>query len=229
MNTEQDEPFTPRPYRMEEQATKSISVEEVDANRLVEIVTFTSVLPNGNGYASNKGNDVSGEYVRVADYDSVCAELATARETIAANVKELNGAYARTSQLKDEIWQDFIEQRGIEKPCPTCSGFGVRAYANTAGWHGGIGGNMITSGICDKCWGSGDIEHKGADLRRVEGIEKANASLRAEVDSLKAQLHAMSDNYAGLLAEAVVLREDNKDLDDACTIAAVIEVQRKVE
>jgi len=62
---------------------------------------------------------------------------------------------------------DFLEMRNIDEPCPVCNGFGCRAYANTTQWKGGIGGQMITNGVCDYCWGSGDRYRHGANLNEL--------------------------------------------------------------
>lgn len=77
----------------------------------------------------------------------------------------------------DENEQRFLEWRGIDvqagdKPCPDCGGSGRKAYGSTTTWRGGIGGQMITSGICDKCWGSGNAEKPWTDLRRVDSMRR---------------------------------------------------------
>lgn len=51
------------------------------------------------------------------------------------------------------------DYRGVEVPCRACGGSGVRTYGSTSTWRGGVGGQTITSGVCDKCWGSGDAQH----------------------------------------------------------------------
>ena len=59
----------------------------------------------------------------------------------------------------EELQQAVMDYRGIlreEDICPDCQGWGAKAYASTATWHGGIGGQMITTDVCNKCWGSGD-------------------------------------------------------------------------
>ena len=65
---------------------------------------------------------------------------------------------------------EFLAWRNIEpsEVCPACSGAGSRAYANTTAWRGGIGGQTITGGICDRCWGSGNAVHPWTNLRRLE-------------------------------------------------------------
>lgn len=67
--------------------------------------------------------------------------------------------------------------------CEGCSGHGRRCYANTTGWRGGIGGQMITASVCDRCWGSGRSDRKGVDVRRMES---EFAALRMEVERLRA-------------------------------------------
>lgn len=60
----------------------------------------------------------------------------------------------------EEFYAEINMIRGVEIPCKHCSGLGVRAYGSTATWHGGAGGMMITSDVCDCCWGSGDAHRK---------------------------------------------------------------------
>ena len=60
-----------------------------------------------------------------------------------------------------------LQARGVEIPCETCHGLGTRAYRSTATWHGGIGGQMVTGDVCDKCWGTGDKYQKGANLKTL--------------------------------------------------------------
>lgn len=56
--------------------------------------------------------------------------------------------------------------------CPKCSGEGRRVYGSTATWQGGIGGQAMTEGICDKCWGTGRTDRIGVDLRKLKNIAK---------------------------------------------------------
>ena len=60
-----------------------------------------------------------------------------------------------------------LEMRGVEYLCEKCHGVGVRAYGNTSGWRGGIGGQVITSDTCDSCWGTGDEYRHGVNLRQL--------------------------------------------------------------
>lgn len=64
----------------------------------------------------------------------------------------------------------FLEWRGIpeEDYCKKCSGSGVVSYGSTSTWRGGIGGQMMTNGICDKCWGSGNENNPWLNLRLLK-------------------------------------------------------------
>jgi hypothetical protein len=74
----------------------------------------------------------------------------------------------KQSQMRDEYLKYILEARGVETPCSHCSGLGVMAYPDTSTWHHRIGGQSITSDVCEFCWGSGDANRKGADLRAIE-------------------------------------------------------------
>jgi len=73
---------------------------------------------------------------------------------------------------RDEWYALFLEYRGInpdyDKVCPDCGGSGCKVYGSTSTWHGGIGGQAITSGVCNKCWGSGKINSPWANLKQLE-------------------------------------------------------------
>ena len=72
---------------------------------------------------------------------------------------------------REEMLKWFRQVRGTENPCSKCQGIGIRAYSSTATWHGGMGGNIFTSDICDKCWGSGDENKPWLDLRALKNRE----------------------------------------------------------
>ncbi len=67
------------------------------------------------------------------------------------------------SEIKFKNSEDFYLEvaslRGVDEPCKECAGLGTKAYGSTSTWRGGVGGQTITTGPCDKCWGSGD-EHR---------------------------------------------------------------------
>ena len=66
---------------------------------------------------------------------------------------------------RHRFFAEFLEARGVEDPCGRCDGLGVRGYASTSTWRGGIGGQAITSDVCDECWGSGDSYRKWPSWR----------------------------------------------------------------
>lgn len=77
----------------------------------------------------------------------------------------------RAGQDEDKRTLDYYQAwRGIapEDACEKCQGSGVYTYANTTMWRGGIGGQAMTSGQCDACWGSGDKHRAWTDLRRLD-------------------------------------------------------------
>ena len=76
------------------------------------------------------------------------------------------------SQL-DDVYDNMLRWRGIDRgsgdePCKRCSGSGIAAYGSASTWRGGISGQVITSDVCDKCWGSGNAEKPWVNLRRLE-------------------------------------------------------------
>lgn len=65
---------------------------------------------------------------------------------------------------KEEFAKRFL---GVHNPCDVCQGLGKRWYGNTSTWRKSIGGASMTIGVCDSCWGSGDKNRKGEDLREL--------------------------------------------------------------
>ena len=82
----------------------------------------------------------------------------------------LQSTKAEATKETIDCYGEFLAWRGIDpkEVCPACSGAGSRAYANTTAWRGGIGGQTVTGGICDHCWGSGNAVHPWTNLRRLE-------------------------------------------------------------
>lgn len=86
---------------------------------------------------------------------------------------------AARTYTTEEFWQAACEWRGIETPCKGCGGSGTQAYGSTSTWHGGVGGQTITSGVCDKCWGSGDADRPWMSHRKAENDAREVKRLRA--------------------------------------------------
>lgn len=117
-----------------------------------------------------------------------------------------------------ELHEKLLAWRGIEldDACTKCSGSGKRSYGSTATWRGGMGGCMITSDVCDVCWGSGDRYHPGANLRQLRSEESARiakAALTAVTDSVGAYTERPVLRTKGGGAIGEVLLELDKLLD----------------
>lgn len=69
---------------------------------------------------------------------------------------------------------------GPSQKCQTCQGQGWKWYGSTATWRGGIGGQAMTQDVCDDCWGSGDRDYPGYDIREAEA--KHRTSVRQEAN-----------------------------------------------
>lgn len=54
--------------------------------------------------------------------------------------------------------------------CVRCGGYGHRSYSSTATWAGGCGGQAITEGVCDRCWGTGRSDRRGVNLRALRSL-----------------------------------------------------------
>jgi peptidoglycan hydrolase CwlO-like protein len=82
---------------------------------------------------------------------------------------------------------------GMLNPCKKCWGLGRRAYGNTTGWRGGIGGQAITTDVCDFCWGTGDLDRKGRDVRKFEAKYK---NLQCQLDKASGEMQKLLDDLA---------------------------------
>lgn len=113
--------------------------------------------------------------------------------------------------------------------CPTCRGLGTRSYGSTATWHGGLGGCMITDGICDTCWGTGRTDKIGTDLRKLreELREKSVESSRKWFDTaIGSDLTRMRERYLAIATKLRKARWKNGywEKQAADRIATVLEV-----
>jgi hypothetical protein len=108
-----------------------------------------------------------------------------------------------------ELRLRFLDWRGIDPvdACRTCDGVGRRCYGSTATWRGGMGGAMMTTDVCDACWGSGDRYHPGADLRRLRDEESGRVAKEA-VDALaRAAGATLSSTVVQVMEIVTILRE----------------------
>lgn len=74
--------------------------------------------------------------------------------------------------MSDPNWKQILHMRGVHTPCDACHGLGIKVYASTATWHGGMGCAAMTHDVCDECWGSGDKNRHGMDLRKMTAERK---------------------------------------------------------
>lgn len=72
----------------------------------------------------------------------------------------------------EELYREIAILRGVETPCKVCGGLGTRVYGSTSAWHGGAGGQMITGGPCDRCWGSGDEHNRWPSHREFARLKQ---------------------------------------------------------
>lgn len=103
----------------------------------------------------------------------------------------------------DAEHERLLRWRGVEDPCARCSGAGTRVYHSTATWRGGMGGCMMTSDVCDTCWGSGDRYRSGCDLRRLRDEESARVA-REAVDAVARSVGATMQSTHGAIAQIVL-------------------------
>lgn len=120
-----------------------------------------------------------------------------------------NGWQGTAQEWREEIISLLQTYRGIETICPKCSGWGVHAYANTSTWRHGIGGQQITNGLCDGCWGSGDANRKW--VSPIE-IEAKIAAAKREAESKKGEVAREIVEWA----EKNLMRGEFGNLEDYC-------------
>ena len=180
-----------------------------------------------------------------AEIESLCAQLVESkkgrerdreefRKGVEAWQKKIREAEERVAELeKDrEEWHDPTHLYGVEHPCPKCGGLGRRSYPNTTMWRGGAGGQMLSTGICDVCWGSGEAHQKGDDLRKME-----SRFLAVEVEA--ARYKDALESFAGSkdlgrvfpvlqhIALRALNRDPYKDHKPGCPIITVERVPKK--
>ena len=96
----------------------------------------------------------------------------------------LRAEVAVLREQRDHKFEQFLDWRGIEvgEQCDRCQGAGSYMYSSTATWMGGIGGQAMTVGVCNKCWGSGKKNSPWTNLRDVMQIRREIAALKDERD-----------------------------------------------
>lgn len=94
------------------------------------------------------------------------------RELLIEEILMLRRRVEDLESQRDDVYDNMLRWRGIDRgsgdePCKRCSGSGVAVYGSASTWRGGISGQVITSDVCDKCWGSGNAESPWVNLRKL--------------------------------------------------------------
>jgi len=156
---------------------------------------------NGKGWPRQWSDHVQPAAL-VYPADKVDALRYRVQQAIDARLRERDAQIARLSaqveqerQRRDALLggEACEAYRNVQTPCKSCGGWGVVTYSSTATWRGGIGGQAMTPGVCDRCWGSGDEHRKWASWRELD-------TLRAERDAAQ-QAHS---ELASLVGAALV-------------------------
>jgi hypothetical protein len=100
----------------------------------------------------------------------------TALAAAEARIAELESQVSELQSRRENMHCDMLLWRGItpdfDKVCRSCSGAGIKVYGSTSTWRGGIGGQMMTSDVCDKCWGSGREDNPWLSHRHAAALLK---------------------------------------------------------
>ena len=114
-------------------------------------------------------------------------QIVALRQQVADLTAKLATVTAERDQRKESFYADALMLRNVEllRACKECGGLGVKLYANTTTWRGGCGGQAMTNGVCDHCWGSGDRYLQWVDLR---GAAQQLARFQAEIEDLRSKL-----------------------------------------
>jgi rubredoxin len=98
-------------------------------------------------------------------------------EEIRRRQREIAEGSPLTDAEKFLVWRDIDP----DDACPECGGTGKKTYGSTATWVGGVGGQTMTSGHCDGCWGSGSRRSPWLDLRALRGILRQHPEIAAKL------------------------------------------------
>ena len=103
------------------------------------------------------------------------AELATLRAQLTEREQEIERLKARHANRHVELLEAMCAYRNIDAghECKRCGGWGVYTYGSTSTWHGGIGGQALTMGVCDACWGSGNEQRPWPSHREITRLKGA--------------------------------------------------------
>ena len=116
--------------------------------------------------------------------------------------------------------------RWVDVVCTKCHGDGQRLYGSTATWRGGIGGQAMTTDVCDHCWGSGDEAHPGYDIRKHEaGVRQLVEERAARLleNSMGAGIGCLTDSQRFIAKELQRISRKRKAPSDVAPLAICLE------
>jgi hypothetical protein len=123
--------------------------------------------------------DICGKFFSLADIESGKAvrnftpDMELCAEDSWFECMECNLSAMSDDEIKysyNDMRQRFLEWRNIydEKDvCNECGGSGIKSYSSTSMFGSGCGGQIVTSGVCDKCWGSGNKNEPWLNLKKL--------------------------------------------------------------
>lgn len=103
--------------------------------------------------------------------------------------KKIRELEVKVDRLEEKIalYQEEYVLKDISKDdrCERCGGRGEIAYANTSTYNHGIGGQMITGGVCDLCWGSGKKHTHWKSWKEINEMYKKDKQSQSRIQAIK--------------------------------------------
>jgi hypothetical protein len=94
---------------------------------------------------------------------------------IESKMKIISALREKNDKLREDFYKVspssrvyYVEEGDF---CRECNGSGYKVYGSTATWRGGVGGQAMTTSVCDVCWGSGSKSNAWPSWRKYEGID----------------------------------------------------------
>ncbi len=117
--------------------------------------------------------------------------------------------------------------RRVQKPCPACQGLGMAAD----GWRGGMRAGMPWD-TCSACWGTGDADRTGDDVRQLRAdlaAADAERGLRWLAGSVGASLPTVRAALPQVAVRIERLRDRSGSIDGIwLTLNALSSALRKM-
>lgn len=120
----------------------------------------------------------------------------------------------------EEFFTALLELRGIDPGdgCKDCGASGTKTYGDTSTWRGGVGGQMMTSSVCNKCWGSGSKSRPWRSWRQIESLLRNEERRRIEEPALAGD-EATAEQQIASLTQKIVSLQSTIDVRDATILS----------